>query len=379
METILVFRMQRWDCWSIKLEGIVQAAARRGWTVQTVDAPESVAAAEELLHLWNPKGVIVIEGDRSSAMRFSGPLRRLPVVYLDQGSAMSGRKPVLIKQDARAITRLAVHELLSIGCTSLAYVGWLSRIHWSEDKRESFRETMRLHGRPHLEYAPDGRSELDYSIGLEKFIADLPLNSGILAVNDLIAGKVIATAKSLGREIPDDLAVIGVDNDHALCESGPISISSFALDYAATGEAAVKALEHPDQVSRGIHYIAPLRFFRRRSTLRLKKKDSEVESALERIRREACGGLTAKKVFDGFACSRRMAEIRFRELVGRSVLAEIQRCRLEEACTLLKAHDLPLKVLADRCGFRSGALLQRQFKSQFGLTPRQWRKRLGLT
>jgi len=375
MDTILVFRTQKWDRWSAKIEGLLLAAERRRWNIQEVDASDKLENARELLSFWKPRGCVIVEGDAPLSKSYLSTFKRIPIVHLDMGSSPSDKRIIAIKHDARAIVKAAVKEFLAIGCSSFAYVGWPTRIHWSEDKRLALGDVLRPYTYPLAEFAPRDCPEINYSISLTDFIRDLEAGTGILCVNDTIAARVISITKSLGRSVPDELAVIGVDND-PLCQSISPQISSFALDFAAAGEAAMHAIECPKQCKCGTMYIPPLHFIRRRSTMRVRAKDASVATALEMMRKEACQGLAARDVTRLFACSRRMAEIKFRNVVGHSILTEIQRIRIERVCELLKLRDTPLQVLADMCGFRSGALLYRQFKATLGLTPRQWRKAL---
>lgn len=119
----------------------------------------------------------------------------------------------------------------------------------------------------------------------------------------------------------------------------------------------------------------PLKIVRRESTRRLAKYDKDVSEALELIRREACGGLTARDVFRLFSCSRRMAELRFRAAIGRSVLEEVRAVRLARAKDLLSGPPLKLEALANFCGYRSAAAFSIFFKAETGETPSAWRKR----
>ena len=218
METILVFRMQQWECWSVKVEGILQAAERRGWNMQTIDAPPSLDAAREILDLWKPRGCIVVEGESPNILLPPKLFNRTPVVYLDQATPPANKRAVAIKHDAKAIAKAALKELISIGCTAFAYVGWTNRVHWSEDKRQAFEALLKLHGNSLLAFTPDEQNDGDYTLGLKRFVSGLPHGCGILAVNDIIAARVIASAKNLGRGIPDDLALIGVNND-PICQT----------------------------------------------------------------------------------------------------------------------------------------------------------------
>ncbi len=316
-----------------------------------------------------------MEGDDPRNTIKPATFKGTPVVYLDMGSRPPGRHVIAIKHDAKAIVRTAMQEFSAIGCTSCAYVGWHSRVHWSEDKRKALSELMKLHGRTLLEFAPHGYSEVDYSIGLSDFVSSLPAGCGILAANDIVAIQVMNTARKLGRDIPDDLAVIGVDNS-AICQSVDPTLSSFALDFNAVGEVTMRAIENFTNAEHGTRYIPPLQFMRRRSTMRIPVRQLDVVRALDRIRREALTPISSQDILSEFECSRRMAEMKFRSVVGHSILQEIKNVRMEKVCELLRTADITLSALADRCGFRSPILLERQFKARFGCTPHQWRSKL---
>ena len=96
--------------------------------------------------------------------------------------------------------------------------------------------------------------------------------------------------------------------------------------------------------------------------------------AVERIRREACDGLTARDVTNDFDCSRRMAEIRFRKVIGRSILQEIRHVRLETAQRLLRNPRLGMGFIANSCGYSSSEVFAIFFRAETGLSPSEWRR-----
>lgn len=121
--------------------------------------------------------------------------------------------------------------------------------------------------------------------------------------------------------------------------------------------------------------FGPLRIVRRASSRILRRSDPHVSAALDLIRREACTRLSAKRVAALFPCSRRMADIRFVNATGRTILAEIHAVQLERAKQLLANGDMPLKAISDFCGFTNANSLRKFFRKETGTTMSSWRAR----
>lgn len=95
---------------------------------------------------------------------------------------------------------------------------------------------------------------------------------------------------------------------------------------------------------------------------------------MELSRRRACEGISSSEVVAAFKCSRRMAEIRFRQISGRSMLDEIQAVRLDKAKELLKNSSLDVSAIANFCGFKAANALWKFFRQETGVSPSEWRK-----
>ena len=380
MQTVLVFRTVHWDCWSVKLDALAAASERRGWRLQLIDQDFSMSI-KDLLDFWHPIGVVVVESGPATTSLPPRLFGKTPVVYLDPEPNFFKERFAYVHHDARAIVRDAIREFISIGCEHFAYVGWPEKVHWSQDKRNEFEKIMLAHGRTFHEFCPDrkpsGQSRNVVATfsrikSLARFLRALPAPCGILAVNDIIAWQVLSAAHAADRAVPDELAVIGVDNDPIICEQTKPTLSSFELDFAGAGEEVMRLIEGWSPSERPCRHVTPLHLVRRQSTRRLRVKDAHVELALERIRKEACSGISAQDLFADFDCSRRTAEIRFRKATGTSFQREIERGRIERACELLRLRKNKLDAIADMCGFRSMSLFFRQFKAHVGVTPLQW-------
>ena len=118
-----------------------------------------------------------------------------------------------------------------------------------------------------------------------------------------------------------------------------------------------------------------IRIVRRATTRLLSLYDKHVSKALELIRNEACSGLTANKVAKLFPYSRRLADIRFRQATGHSILEEIHRVQLERAKQILLESNQQIKSISDFCGFKNPNSLRKFFKRETGMTLSRWREK----
>ena len=155
------------------------------------------------------------------------------------------------------------------------------------------------------------------------------------------------------------------------------TISSIAIDFSLAGRLAVELLAeviaHPRTKSELLTF-GPTFLHRRQSTRLIDSNDWRIVKAVERIRRDACGGLKAADVIASTGLSRRLVERRFLKATGHTILDEIADVRFSQACQLLRDPTIPIGEIANLCGWESDSYLKRVFKSRTGMTPRQWRR-----
>ena len=277
-----------------------------------------------------------------------------------------------------ATANAAARELLSLNLRHYAYANWSVPLVWNTERRDAFTAVMRQHGQKvsYFESKLPVSSTKGLPQELSAWLASLPKPVGILAAADLLSAKIITAARIAKLSVPDDVAVIGIDNDEELCESSVPSISSVEPDYVRSGTIAAEILNDlmTCRVRKPIRTTyPPLKVIRRESTRRLPNGDKSVSDALELIRRESCNGLSARDVFRLFSCSRRMAELRFRAATGRSILREIRGVRLARAKELLSGPPLKLEAVANFCGYKSAVAFSIFFKAETGLSPCAYR------
>lgn len=367
MNTVLVFRSSHAVAFRKKLSGIAEVARRRLWNVQVVEPVETADAIRDLIRLWKPVGCIV--GCGADVNRFPpAAVGRLPLVYVDRPSRQLRKADSCVYHDSAATARLAASELLRLGLDHYAYVSHPAHPAWDAERRTAFSDILRRHGKrvSCFEFPPGGRETRD----LSRWLKAQPRPLGVLAATDPYAALAISAAGIAGLSVPNDVAVIGIDNEEELCEASNPTLSTVEPDFRAAGRLAAQVLA--DMISgkppARLTY-PPLKLLRRESTRRFARPDADVSRAVERIRREACGGLTAREVVASFSCGRRMAEMRFRALTGRSILEEIRAVRLARAKELLGKGTLSEDAIANFCGYKSVAAFSVFFKSETGLSP----------
>ena len=375
-------------------DGVCRYAASRKWGVEFLSWKEALAGRiGELVRSCRPLGFVVECGDIPCTLPvtlFSG----LPAVFVNHASAPRGKRFASIPIDNEAIARAAFDELAKCCPTAYAVVDMRqAKGNWPTLRVKAFRAAAaKAKAQCHSFIFKDPKNE-DVSGETERlsaWLANLPRRTAIFAVNDETSADVVEAAHAVHIRIPQDLMLLGVDNNPAICEAARPTLSSIQVDFENAGFQAAKLVAKiafaklrssptPSSVSSesnpSVLPIGPLLAVRRESTRGFGRRKPNILEAVEMIRREACDGLTAKALISRFPGSRWLFELRFREAMGHSVLDEILHVRLEKVCTLLATTDTPIEAIADFCGFNSGRSLRDHFLSRMKMSLREFRER----
>jgi LacI family transcriptional regulator len=211
---------------------------------------------------------------------------------------------------------------------------------------------------------------------LADWISRLPMPIGLFACNDDRGREVLEACSLAGLEVPEDVAIVGVDNDEVFCELAFPPLTSIALNAETAGYRAAKLLDSMmrGQVSNpGRIVVETLGFVTRRSTEIIAVEDEDIAAALKFIYLEQGKGISVDDVVSHAAVSRRNLETRFRASIGRTILEEIQLVRLERAKRLLVETSYPVSRIADLAGFGSAGYFIQFFQKRVGKTPRKYR------
>lgn len=383
MRTVLYFYEHRFTAMKRRLKGIYAAANEFGWRVQPVDWRECGMTPARAVAFWGARGAIVEGGvfEDGKLPRTTFEKLGIPTVYCDPDESRMRIRPFAVCHDSAQTARAVIAELLALDYSAYGFVGYRIRREWSDVREGVFAAAMEKAGMPHFSFDPCELENLataeHYFTALKDWLRALPRPCGILAANDEMGERVIAAANELGLVIPDDIAVVGIDDDEVLCESTKPPLASVSPDFEESGRLAVRLLSR--RIHRPSMKPVVLKFgttpFRMRGSMRiLKRKDYSVSKAMEYIRLHATEGIGVDDVVAVMNTGRRTAEERFRRFAGKSIMDEIEDVRLDAAKRLLSDPQVRLDELHERCGYAGDCVFRRFFKRRTGFTPGEWRK-----
>lgn len=286
-----------------------------------------------------------------------------------------------ISSDSEGAARLAAEHLLAKGFQNFAYVGLWDRS-WSERRQAAYCTAIETAGFEPIVYPfPKSSKQRSWEFelsNLAEWITNLPKPVGIMACNDDRGRGVLEACRLAGVRVPEEVAVIGVDDDELFCDLADPPLSSVALNAEHGGYRAAHLL---DQLIRGNVntpqklIVEPTHVVTRRSTEVQAAGDQEVAAALGFIHRNRARNFTVNDVAGDVGISRRNLELKFRRSTGRTILAEIQRIRLDHAKRMLRDTDIPIPQIAASSGYNSASYLTQVFHKEVGVTPARYRAR----
>jgi LacI family transcriptional regulator len=254
------------------------------------------------------------------------------------------------------------------------------RFNWSRWRCERFRRLAEEAGATVHLYGAAGPLPVSWQAEharLVRWVKTLPQPVGILACYDVKAQHLLDACREAGVAVPDEVAVLGVDNDPVLCELCDPPLSSVIPDARRAGYLAAELLDRwmaGQPVPPEAHRIAPLGVHTRQSTDVLAIDDKAVASVVRLIRQRACEGVSVAQLLREVPLSRRVLERRFTRHVGHSPHAEILRVKISRVKQLLVETDLSVEAIAELAGFEHPEYLSVAFKREVGLRPGAYRK-----
>lgn len=213
------------------------------------------------------------------------------------------------------------------------------------------------------------------------WLKTLPSPVALLAANDAQAWSITEACRDAELRVPDDVAVLGVDNDEPICTAAYPPLSSIAVAGERIGYEAAAMLDRlmaGETVAKDPILVPPRGVITRQSSDVLAIEDRELSAAVSFIRDHAHESIGVTDVLRAVPVARRSLERKFRTVLGRSPLEEIRRAHIERARDLLAATDLSMPVIAERSGFESAVRLTTVFRQETGMTPTQYRRQFRL-
>lgn len=328
---------------------------------------------------WEGDGIIARVHDATMAAAILR--KRVPVVDVLGVHPMPGVG--VVKTDTDEVPRLAAEHLLQRGFKHFAYCGYAN---FSVQRGEAFARFVSQAGFDCVKFAPPERRLLRLSEEeddgwahqepLIEWLRGLPKPVGIMTCNDARGHQLLNAARHLGLAVPDDLAVVGVDNYETICKLAVPPLSSVEQNVRGIASEAARMLE---RMLRGERppaapvLLKPYRVVTRRSTDALAVSDPNLKKAVSYIRAHATDGADIAQVAAAAGLSRRVLERRFVAAFGHSPGKEILSVQMQAVKSLLTETDWPLYRIAEKTGFSHTEYMHVAFKRHTGMTPRGYR------
>jgi LacI family transcriptional regulator len=358
------------------LRGVQSFANRHeSWIFRdAAPVPEVIAPLRE----WNPAGIIAHLFDQSLA----DELLRLGKPVVNVTSTLAELKVPLVEVDHLAVGKMAARYFLDAGFRNFGYFG--SRTAgFSHDRERGFCETVEAAGHRCLscyaEYLPRpalGGSWLEIDEQVKGWLLSLPKPVAIFASNDVPARELAEVCRLLNLQVPEEVALLGVDNDELECGLAYPPLSSIAIPSERVGFEAAAILSQmmagkppPAQPL----FLPPKAVVVRQSSDVVAVEDPDLSAVLRFIRQHAAEPITVETILAHVPVSRRKLERTFSRVMNRTILDEIRRVRIERVKRLLSTTDLQMPAIATQAGFESARRLATVFRQMTGITPTDYR------
>ena len=344
------------------------------WDISLIPSNDPRFQPAILQSISNVDGAIVKIG---SALDMSPILqsKRLPLVILEkppqeQIAALeySNRPFAVIGIDNGKVGAMAADYLSHLGnFANYLFIHDPNDNEWSRLRGSSFKNAMRK------------RHHSVKILSLEDFERKLPTLESPMAIFtafDLLSTNVMKICRKTSLSIPNDVVILGVDNDSALCENANPTLSSIRLAHEDLGYSAAKAL---DALMAGTRIrtneeLPPLDVIVRNSTTYLPPARLLVDRAMRIIEDHGPKGIRVTDIARKLGVSTSLLKLRFHQSRNCSLRDTLITTRMDEVTRLLKTSDYPVGQIAKMCGFSSSAVLIHLFKKKFGTSPGRWRK-----
>ncbi|HOI53933.1 MAG TPA: substrate-binding domain-containing protein [Phycisphaerae bacterium] len=354
-------------------EGIArETEPMRSWMVRFAMTNDQ---AKRLL-AWKPDAVILNKARREWADLFRGT----GIVSVNWSGSPEPEGMPTVRPDDVAVGRMAARHLLSRGLKHFAYWGGDATL-FSRRRWLGFTEALTAAGIPErniaridLEDINDWRPSRASQV---QTIRELPRPLGMLAVTDAQALYASDMIQDEGLRIPDDVALMGVDNDALFCKMALPRLTSVIMPAFAIGRRVVRLLADilaGKASDSPLVELPPLGVAVRGSTDILAIRDEVVAAALRFVYANADRNISVENVRDACLISRRNLEQRFRKHMGKSPADVIRQTRMERVQYLLLNTEMSVEEIAEGCGFCSTSYLVCSFRREMGITPTQFRK-----
>jgi len=327
---------------------------------------------------WKPDGIIARDSCVSEEILASG----VPIILLIHGTGRIAKLPYVCTS-SDTIGKMAADHFLHRGYSRFAYCGRSPSVEWAKSRGIAFARKVQQAGYKTQFYQYPESKELqswqNEQLRIIDWLKSLPKPTALLACNDDRALQVSDACQSAGIKIPEQVAVLGVDNDPLVCQLANPPSSSIALNSKMAGyEAAdlMYRLINGERMNSQSIAVKPTHIETRTSTDITTAPDPALAIALKYINRHHQEQMRIENIAGVAAISRRTLERKFRRFLGRSIHAQIRKVRIENSQQALAKTDEPISKIAIEFGYSNSKHFSRNFQQVTGTTPQNFRKEI---
>lgn len=349
-------------------EGIARYAGQHGWHLDV-----SILKDFQLPEHWKGDGII-------TSLNFSRQLEefvlRAGVPTVDLSIWREDIDMPRVAADNAALGRVGAEHFISLGHCSCAWFG-LAINPVSRTRFQAYSERLAEAGIQCVRLDTVKPQDAAY---ITRRLIELPKPCAIYTKSDYDSAWLANLCHEAEVRIPDDVAILGADDNALICESQWVTLSSVRYDLARIGYEGAEMLDgliegrRPKEM---LKLIPPQGITVRQSTDALAATDPLVRSALTYMKAHLREAIGTNEIADHLGVSRRLLELRFREQMHSSIREHLIRTRLAEAKDLLTSSEEPIETIAALTGFCNAPHFSRTFKRDVGLTPSQYRAEQG--
>ncbi|WP_111978037.1 XylR family transcriptional regulator [Algibacillus agarilyticus] len=284
-----------------------------------------------------------------------------------------------------AIAKLAVEYFLNLGYQNLAFYGMPKSLNtkWALEREQSFlmwAKTLSHNKANVYHFKGNAIHSRSWALSQQKlavWLGSLPKPVAILATTDMRARQILDACQTANIKIPDEVAVLGVDDDEIISDITGNILSTIIQGTEHMGFQAAAQLDRAmngEKITPLISLVDPQGIAESASTDYLAVKDEVVKAAVIYIRENACKGIQAVHVLNHLNLSRANVENRFKRLLNSSIHQEINNVQLTQVKRLLQNTNLTLAEIAEKTGYKTSQYMMMVFKKHFNMTPSEYRK-----
>lgn len=363
------------------LKGIVNYSMEKLWSICRMPAYYKKTIGIEGVLKWAKEwGTDAIIGTFEEADDLS-IIRNEGIIVIAQDYKKKFRNIPNITADYIGTGRMAARYYIERGFQHFAFFG-LNDVCWSDERCEGFRNeiTEAGFGDSFFEYnLQDINHVWFYEAGrLSEWLKSLPKPIGIMTCDDNQGNLLIEACHTTGIKTPSEISIIGVDNDELLCNLGVTTLSSISINLEEGGYQTAQLIERmvmkPDCKHEDI-VLKPIRIVERSSTAAFSTKDKEIQKAVMYIYHNRQKKISVKDVVSNSALSRRLLEVRFKNVTGHSIYQYIANLKIKTFADMLLETDEQVINIALSLGENDAKSISKRFKTIYGCSPNEYRSR----